>query len=121
VESEELRVKIQLFSFIMENKNQNPNQNQLNIELKEEVGQGIYSNLAIISHSSSEFVLDFVRIMPGIPKAEVKSRIILTPEHAKRLLLALGENMGKFETVHGQVKLDERGTGFAPLGPMGYN
>ena len=63
--------------------------NQINIELKEDVAQGIYSNLAIITHSNSEFVIDFVRIMPGIPKAEVKSRVILTPEHAKRLLLAL--------------------------------
>ena len=98
--------------------NQNKNQNQINIELKEEIAQGVYSNLAIISHSSSEFVLDFVRIMPGIPKAEVKSRIILTPEHAKRLLLALGENMGKYEAMHGLVKIDDRGpaTGFAPLG-----
>jgi len=96
-------------------------QNQINIELKEEVAQGIYSNLAIISHSSSEFIVDFVRIMPGIPKAEVKSRIILTPEHAKRLWLAIGDNMGKYEAVHGQVKLDDRGMGFAPMGPFGYN
>ena len=66
----------------------NQNKQQLNIELSEEVAQGIYSNLAVITHSSSEFVIDFVRIMPGIPKANVKSRIILTPEHAKRLLLA---------------------------------
>jgi hypothetical protein len=97
---------------------ENQNQNQINIELKEDIAQGVYSNLAIISHSSSEFVLDFVRIMPGIPKAEVKSRIILTPEHAKRLLLALSENMSKFETNHGVVKIDERGPGFAP---PGYN
>ena len=96
------------------------NQNQLNIELKEDIAQGIYSNMAIISHSSSEFILDFVRIMPGVPKADVKSRIILTPEHAKRLLMALGENLGKFEVVHGQVKLDDH-TGFAPFGPPGYN
>ena len=98
--------------------NQNPNQNQINIELKEDIAQGIYSNLAIISHSSSEFILDFIRIMPGIPKAEVKSRVILTPEHAKRLLLALGENMSKFEAGHGIVKIDDRGPGFAP---PGYN
>jgi len=104
----------------MENQNKNQNQapNQLNIELKEEVAQGIYSNLAIISHSSSEFVLDFIRIMPGIPKAEVKSRIILTPEHAKRLLLALGDNMGKYEAIHGPVKVDDHRPGF---GPLGYN
>jgi hypothetical protein len=79
-------------------------QNQINIELKEDVAQGTYSNLAVITHSSSEFVLDFVRVMPGIPKAEVKSRIIITPEHAKRLLLALQENIAKFESVHGPIK-----------------
>ena len=104
----------------MEEQNKIHPPNSINIELKEDIAQGIYSNLAIISHSSSEFILDFVRIMPGIPKAEVKSRIILTPEHAKRLLLALGENVGKYENTHGQVKLDERGPGF-PLGPLGYN
>jgi hypothetical protein len=80
------------------------NQNQINIELKEDVAQGIYSNLAIITHSPSEFIIDFVRIMPGIPKAEVKSRIILTPEHAKRLLLALKDNIGKYEAIHGPIK-----------------
>ena len=84
-----------------ENSNQ---QNQINIELKEDVAQGIYSNLAIITHSTSEFVIDFVRIMPGMPKAEVKSRIILTPEHAKRLLLALKENISKFESANGPIK-----------------
>jgi len=105
----------------MEEQKKNQNHNHINIELKEKVAQGVYSNLAIISHSSSEFVLDFVRIMPGLPKAEVKSRIILTPEHAKRLLLALGENMGKFEATHGQVKIDDRSPGFPPLGPLGYN
>lgn len=79
--------------------------NQLNIELSEEVAQGIYSNLAIITHSSSEFVLDFVRIMPGIPKANVKSRVILTPEHAKRLLMALEDNVNKFESMHGKINV----------------
>lgn len=80
------------------------NNNQLQIELTEEIAQGIYSNLAIITHSSSEFVLDFVRVMPGIPKANVKSRVILTPEHAKRLLLALQENIQKYEAVNGTIK-----------------
>lgn len=79
--------------------------NQLNIELSEEVAQGIYSNLAIITHSTSEFVLDFVRIMPGIPKANVKSRIILTPEHAKRLLMALEDNVKKFEKMNGSINV----------------
>jgi predicted transcriptional regulator len=77
---------------------------QINIELSEEVAQGTYSNLAVITHSSSEFVVDFVRIMPGIPKANVKSRIILTPEHAKRLLMALQDNVKKFEKMHGPIK-----------------
>ncbi|NSW95581.1 MAG: DUF3467 domain-containing protein, partial [Bacteroidales bacterium] len=72
------------------------NPNQINIELNEETAQGIYSNLAVITHSSSEFVIDFVRIMPGIPKAQVKSRIILTPEHTKRLVAALQDNIAKY-------------------------
>jgi len=87
----------------MDNKKQQGQ--QLNIELSEDVAQGIYSNLAVITHSSSEFVIDFVRIMPGIPKANVKSRIILTPEHAKRLLLALQDNIKKFEAVNGTVNI----------------
>jgi hypothetical protein len=82
------------------------NANQLNIELNEEVAQGIYSNLAIITHSTSEFVIDFVRVMPGIPKAGVKSRIILTPEHAKRLMLALQDNVKKFEQQNGTIKVN---------------
>lgn len=80
-------------------------QNQINIELTDETGQGIYANLAVITHSSSEFVLDFVRIMPGLPKAKVQSRIILTPEHAKRLMAALQDNISKFESVNGQIKM----------------
>lgn len=79
-------------------------ENQLNIELSEEVAEGIYSNLAIITHSPSEFVVDFIKIMPGVPKARVKSRIVLTPQHAKRLLLALGDNIAKFEQMHGAIK-----------------
>jgi translation initiation factor 2B subunit (eIF-2B alpha/beta/delta family) len=77
---------------------------QLNIELTDDIAQGIYSNLAIITHSNSEFVLDFVTMMPGIPKAKVKSRIILTPQHAKRLLRALKDNLSKFESIHGTIK-----------------
>ncbi len=84
---------------------------QINIELKEDVAQGTYSNLAIITHSTSEFILDFVRVMPGIPKAEVKSRIILTPEHAKRLLLALKDNIAKYESMNGQIKNVETQSG----------
>ncbi len=93
------------------------NPNQINIELNEEVAQGTYSNLAVITHSASEFVVDFVRIMPGIPKAQVKSRIILTPEHAKRLLNALKDNVKKFESVHGPIK-DVQGSG--PVTPMNF-
>ena len=80
------------------------NENQLNIELSEEVAEGIYSNLAIITHSTSEFVIDFIRMMPGVPKAKVKSRIVLTPQHAKRLMKALKDNIGKFEQQNGAIK-----------------
>jgi hypothetical protein len=90
----------------MEQNNQN-NPNQLNIELSEEIAEGIYSNLAIITHSNSEFVLDFIKIMPGVPKAKVKSRIVLTPQHAKRLLMALKDNIRKFEDINGEVELGE--------------
>ncbi len=83
---------------------QTPPKKQLNIELPEDVADGIYSNLAIITHSNAEFVIDFVRIMPGMPKAKVKSRILLTPQHAKRLLVALKENLDKFENINGTIK-----------------
>jgi hypothetical protein len=92
------------------------NDNQLNIELSEEMAEGIYSNLAIITHSSSEFVLDFIRVMPGVPKAKVKSRIILTPEHAKRLMVAMQDNMEKFEAINGRIKIQPEPTGF----PMNF-
>ena len=82
---------------------ENPNEHQLNIELSDDVAEGIYSNLAIITHSHSEFILDFVKIMPGVPKAKVKSRIILTPQHAKRLLNALKDNVQKFEENFGDI------------------
>lgn len=75
--------------------NQETNNGQLQIELKEEVALGVYSNLAVIAHSSSEFVLDFIRVLPGMPKANVQSRIVLAPEHAKRLLRALQDNIEK--------------------------
>ncbi len=77
--------------------------NQLNIELSEDIADGIYSNLAIITHSNAEFVIDFVRVMPGMPKARVKSRIVLTPQHAKRLLHAIRDNIEKYEAVHGAI------------------
>ena len=87
---------------------------QIKIELTEEIAQGIYSNLAIISHSPTEFVLDFIRVMPGSPKAPVKSRIILTPEHAKRLLSALKDNVSRFENQFGAIKHVDEGN-FNPM------
>ncbi len=85
------------------------NKNQLNIELKEEVAQGTYSNLAVITHSASEFVFDFVQIMPGMPKAQVKSRVIMTPEHAKRLMHALMDNVKRYEAMNGPIKTIDGG------------
>lgn len=83
---------------------QSTNPNQLNIEISEEVAEGTYANLAIITHSHAEFVVDFVNVMPGTPKSKVKSRIILTPQHAKRLMKALIENVQKYEAVNGAIK-----------------
>ena len=90
-------------------------ENQINIELGEDVAEGIYSNLAIISHSSSEFIVDFIRMLPNVPKAKVKSRIILTPQHAKRLMRALEENITKYEAQFGDVVEND----LPPL-PMGF-
>jgi len=98
-----------------------PNENQINIELSEEIAEGIYSNLAIITHSNSEFVLDFIRVMPGVPKAKVKSRIILTPEHAKRLLAALHDNIEKFEAVNGRIKINEEPNMFPPQNMISFS
>jgi len=78
--------------------------NQLNIEIAEEVAEGNYANLAIITHSHAEFVIDFVNVMPGTPKSKVKSRIIFTPQHAKRFMKALTENIGKYEAINGIIK-----------------
>lgn len=83
------------------------NETQFQIELKEDVAEGIYSNLAVIAHSSSEFVMDFVRMMPGVTKAQVKSRIIMTPEHAKRLTMALLDNIKRYEAQFGDIKIPE--------------
>jgi len=95
--------------------------NQLDIELTEEIADGIYSNLAIISHSNSEFVIDFIRMLPGVPKAKVKSRILLSPQHAKRLLMALGDNVNKFENMFGEIELQDGAPQFPPMafGPTG--
>lgn len=83
-------------------------QQKLNIQIDDDVAQGIYSNLAIINHSQTEFVLDFVNIMPGSPKNKVRSRIILTPQHAKRLLKALNDNISRFEKSQGSIKEQEK-------------
>ena len=95
-------------------------QEGLNIELTEEVAEGTYSNIAIINHSPSEFVVDFIQMMPGVPKAKVKSRIILTPQHAKRLMNALNDNISKFQAQHGEIK-DIDPTGGIPMNFGGPN
>lgn len=96
-----------------------PKQGQINIELEENVAQGIYSNLAIINHSQSEFVLDFVSVMPGVPKSKVKSRIVLTPQHAKRFLKALGDNIARFESANGEIKDNQQSPMPINFGPTG--
>lgn len=84
---------------------QKPPQQQINIELPPEQAEGTYSNLAIITHSAAEFVIDFTRLLPGVPKTKVYSRIIMTPQHAKSLLMALQDNIKKFEDQHGEIKM----------------
>src|SRR5690606_23887166 len=84
-----------------------PENQGLNIEISEEVAEGLYANLAIITHSHSEFVVDFVNVMPGTPKSKVKSRIILTPQHAKRFMKALEENIKRFEAANGTIQVVE--------------
>ncbi|MBI1937368.1 MAG: DUF3467 domain-containing protein [Ignavibacteriales bacterium] len=90
--------------------NKEPMQQQINIELGEKEAEGIYSNLAIITHSPAEFVIDFTRVVPGVPKAKVLSRIITTPQHAKMLMRALKDNIDKFEARFGEIKIDAQPT-----------
>lgn len=87
------------------NEKENKQQGQLQIELPQEVAQGEYANFAIITHSSSDFVIDFARVLPGMPKTQVKSRVILAPEHAKRLLGALQENIIRYEREFEPIKI----------------
>jgi allophanate hydrolase subunit 1 len=87
----------------MDQKDKTP-QNQINIELSEETADGIYSNLAIIQHSNQEFVVDFIKVMPGVPKAKVKARVVLTPQHTKRFMRALADNLRKFESMYGEIQ-----------------
>lgn len=105
--------------FTMEEKDKK-NPNHIDIELSEEVADGTYSNLAIISHSNSEFIVDFVRMMPGTPKAKVKQRIILSPQHAKRLMFALNDNISKYEESFGEIESHDQVPNFPMnFGPAG--
>lgn len=91
----------------MDEQQKKDDQNQLNIELSEDMAEGTYANLAIITHSNAEFVVDFINVMPGIPKAKVKSRIILTPQHAKRFMKAIADNIKKYESANGTIQDQE--------------
>ncbi|MBC8042623.1 MAG: DUF3467 domain-containing protein [Rhizobacter sp.] len=84
---------------------------QINIELDDKMAEGTYANLAIINHSPAEFVIDFTRLLPGVQKAKVNARIVMTPQHAKMLLQALGENIGLYESTHGAIKIVGMQTG----------
>ncbi|MCD8297066.1 MAG: DUF3467 domain-containing protein [Prevotella sp.] len=86
---------------------ENNNKGQMQIELPQDVAKGEYANLAIIAHSSSDFILDFAALMPGVPKATIRSRIIMAPEHAKRLLMALQENIIKYEKEFGTIQIKQ--------------
>ena len=99
-----------------EKKSKPKTSNQINIELSENTAEGVYANLAMIAHSSSEFVIDFIRLMPGVTKAKVKSRIVITPEHAKRLLNALQDNINRYEKNFGDIKQNEE----SPKFPMNF-
>ncbi len=94
-------------------------QQQINIEIGEKEAEGIYSNLAIISHSPAEFIIDFTRVLPGIPKSKISARIVMTPQHTKMLLNALKENIEKFENQFGEIQIfgapNQEGFGFQPM------
>lgn len=94
-------------------------QKQLSIEVKPEIAKGTYSNLAIITHSNSEFIIDFAAMLPGLQKPEVSNRIIMTPEHAKRLFLALQDNISKYESQNGTIALSGGPKGTFPMGGFG--
>lgn len=90
----------------MSENNEMPQQQQITIELGEQESQGIYSNLAIIHHSNAEFIIDFTRLFPGLPKAKVHSRIVMTPQHAKVFARAMAENIAKYENANGEIKTE---------------
>lgn len=96
-----------------------PPQQQINIEIGEKEAEGIYSNLAIISHSPAEFIIDFTRVLPGIPKSKISARIVMTPQHAKMLLGALKDNIDKYENQFGEINLfggqGQNPFGFQPM------
>ena len=94
-------------------------ENNINIELDESIAQGLYSNLVIVNHSPTEFVLDFISVMPGAPKAKVRSRIILTPDHTKKFINALGENLNKYEKSFGKIKNFQKEVIPISFGPKG--
>ena len=94
-------------------------ENNINIELDESIAQGLYSNLVIVNHSPTEFVLDFINVMPGAPKAKVRSRIILTPDHTKKFINALGENLNKYEKSFGKIKNFQKKVMPISFGPKG--
>ena len=94
---------------------------ELQITLSPEVANGTYSNLAIIGHTSSEFIIDFVRLMPGVPKAGVQSRVIMTPEHAKRLLNALRENISGYERQFGEIEIKDKNMNPNQLPPLSFD
>ncbi len=99
----------------------NENEQQLQIELKPEVAKGVYSNLVAITHSSSEVILDFITMMPGMAKGEVTSRIVMVPEHAKRLLGALSENLQKYESNFGRIELQRQPRKGSTIAPFNIN
>ena len=94
-------------------------ENNINIELDESIAQGLYSNLVIVNHSPTEFVLDFINVMPGAPKAKVRARIILTPDHTKKFINALGENLNKYEKSFGKIKNFQKEVVPISFGPKG--
>lgn len=98
----------------------NNQQNQITIDLPEDIAEGTYSNLAVIAHSQAEFVIDFIRTMPNVPKAKVKSRVILTPSHAVRLLQALSENIKKYESQFGPIVNDNGPGNNMPFPPLNF-
>lgn len=111
----EPRAKFQIM-ITMEN---NKKQGQLDIELTPDIAAGVYSNLQLIQHSPTEFVLDFIQVMPGVPKAQVKSRVILSPVHAKKLLAALQDNINKYEMNNGTISDIQSGTPYEQINPIG--